>query len=106
MIGYLVKKAVETILFFRYCFWKIIVISAGGRLGNGARIYEQVKLITGKGRPLFIGDNVSFLQGVIISASESGKFIIGDNVYIGEYSVLASNQEIVIDERQPPEDWL
>jgi len=98
MIGRLIKIYIESILFFRYWFWKIIVHFAGGKIGKRVRIYDHVKLITRKGRPLFIGDNVSILCGVVISTSESGRFTIGNNVYIGEYSVLSSNEEIIIED--------
>jgi acetyltransferase-like isoleucine patch superfamily enzyme len=33
---------------------------------------------------------------VVISTSEKGRIFIGNNVYLGEYSVLTSNEEIEI----------
>jgi acetyltransferase-like isoleucine patch superfamily enzyme len=55
-----------------------------------------VKMALKRGCPITIGDNVSIEKGVVMSTSETGKISIGNNVYVGEYSVLTSNQEIEI----------
>jgi acetyltransferase-like isoleucine patch superfamily enzyme len=38
------------------------------------------------------------MQGGIISTAQRGKVCIGNNVYIGEYSLITSNDEIVIED--------
>jgi acetyltransferase-like isoleucine patch superfamily enzyme len=83
-------------LYLRYLFWKIFLKINGGSLGKNVKIYEGVKLASHRECPIYIGDHVSIEKGVIISTSESGKISIGNNVYIGEYSVLTSNAEIEI----------
>jgi len=83
-------------LICRYYLWKVILKRYGGSLGKGVRIYGGVRLVTHPGSPIHIGDQVAIERGVIISTSDKGRFRIGNNVYIGEYSVLASNEEIEI----------
>jgi len=68
------------------------------RFRNQRRTHGGVKLAFKKGCPINIGNNVSLEKGVVVSTSERGKIIIGNNVYIGEYSVLTSNEEIEIDD--------
>jgi acetyltransferase-like isoleucine patch superfamily enzyme len=51
-----------------------------------------------KNRPIHIGDNVKIMQGVIISTAQQGKITIGNGVYIGEYSVITSNEQIIIED--------
>ena len=98
MLGKLIRLYINIGLKYRYYLWKIILTINGGQIGKNVRIYSQVKLVSHKGRPIRIGDNVTILQGVIISTAESGRFNIGNDVYIGEYSVLASNEEIIIED--------
>lgn len=80
----------------RYFFWKILIKSSGGCLGRHLTIYEQVRINSGNPRSIFIGDNVRMLRGVTVSTYKSGKIFIGNNVHIGEYSIVASNKEIAI----------
>jgi acetyltransferase-like isoleucine patch superfamily enzyme len=55
-------------------------------------------LASNKKRPIHIGNNVKIMQGVIISTAQKGKVCIGNDVYIGEYSVITSNGEIIIED--------
>ena len=83
---------------YHYYFWKLILRLRGGALGKNVTVYSGVKLSSGKDRPINIGDNVKIMQGVIISTSQKGKITIGNNVYIDEYSVITSNEEILIED--------
>ncbi len=82
----------------RYYFWKIILYFNGSSLGKNVTIQAHVKLVSNRDRPIYIGDNVKIMQGVIISTAQKGKVCIGSNVYIGEYSVITSNKEIRIED--------
>jgi acetyltransferase-like isoleucine patch superfamily enzyme len=68
----------------------------GGSVGKNVKIFEGVKMALKKGCPITIGDDVSLEKGVVISTSERGKISIGNNVYVGEYSLITSNEEIEI----------
>jgi acetyltransferase-like isoleucine patch superfamily enzyme len=68
----------------------------GGYIGKNVKIYEGVKLALKRGCPIHIGDDVSLEKGVVLSTSERGRVTVGNRVYIGEYSVITSNEEIEI----------
>jgi len=96
MLGKVLRLLIYFNLYLRYLFWKIFLKVNGGSLGKNVNIYEGVKLASRRECPIHIGDRVSIEKGVIISTSGSGKISTGNNVYIGEYCVLTSNQEIEI----------
>lgn len=97
----MVNKIVSFLYFqvgckLRYYFWKIFLKSSGGHLGRYLIIYEQVRINSGNPKSIFIGDNVQMLRGVTVSTYKSGKISIGNNVHIGEYSIVTSNKEIIV----------
>jgi len=98
MINAIIKFYMNLGFFTRYYLWKCILYFRGGSIGRNVKIFPLVKIVSNKDRIIEIGDNVTIMQGVIISTSASGKCTIGNNVYIGEYSVLTSNCEITIED--------
>ncbi len=94
----LLKFVIKIGHFSRYYFWKSILYFTGGSLGRNVTIHSHVKLASNKNRPIHIGDNVKIMQGVIISTAQKGKVYIGNDVYIGEYSVITSNKEVIIED--------
>lgn len=96
MLGRVIRWVVSFNLGLRYLFWKMIFKMNGGAIGKKVRIFEGVKMALKRGCPILIGDRVSLQKGVVLSTSESGKIRIGNDVYIGEYSVITSNGEIDI----------
>ncbi len=96
MLGKIFRLLICFNLYLRYLFWKTILRIRGGSMGKNVKIFEGVKMASKRGCPITIGDNASIEKGVVMSTSETGKISIGRNVYIGEYSVLTSNQEIEI----------
>jgi len=96
MLGGMIRIVISVNLSLRSLFWRTLLRINGGSIGKNVKIYEGVKLASRRGCPINIGDNVSIEKGVVISTSEKGKIEIGDHVYLGEYSILTSNQEIEI----------
>lgn len=96
MLGRVIGTFIYVTLSLRSLFWRIILKVNGGGIGKEVRIYEGVKLASKRGCPIRLGDHVSLEKGVVLSTSERGKIKIGNHVYIGEYSILTSNEEIEI----------
>ncbi|MEW6170187.1 MAG: acyltransferase [Candidatus Omnitrophota bacterium] len=76
----------------RYLFWKLIVTSLGGKVGKNVIFYEGVR-INGK---VIIRDNVRILRNVTISTDGAGVIFIGNNVHIGEGTIIFSRLRIEI----------
>lgn len=76
----------------RYLFWKLIVTSLGGKVGRNVIFYEGVR-INGK---VIIADNVRILRNVTISTDGVGIISIGNNVHIGEGTIIFSRLRIEI----------
>lgn len=98
MFNKLIRFVVKIENFSRYYFWRAILYFNGSSLGRNVTIHRHVKLASQKNRPIHIGDNVKIMQGVIISTAQEGKVSIGSDVYIGEYSIITSNKEIIIED--------
>jgi len=92
----MIQWVINICLFRRYWFWRLIVPALGGKLGKGVQIYEGVKLYLTRTAGIFIGNNCLLQKGAVLSASDAGKIILHDHVYVGEYSVIQSKQEIEI----------
>ncbi|NIA21011.1 MAG: acyltransferase [Anaerolineaceae bacterium] len=83
--------------FARLMFWRLVLrLRGGGSIGRGCKFQSGVVLASARGRPILIGDKVQLMRGVVLSTSETGKIVLEDNVYIGEYGVVTSNAEIRI----------
>ena len=80
----------------RYLFWKLIIVSYGGKIGRGVKFYEGVRLVCNQPGAISIGDNVRILRNVTIATCGSGKIFIGNNVHIGESTIIQSGDGITI----------
>ena len=83
----------------RYLFWKVIITSSGGRIGNNVKIYEGVRIVLGNPGSIDIGSNVRLLRNATIGTSGSGKIHIGNGVHIGEGTIIYSDLEISINDK-------
>lgn len=94
----LIGMIVQGILLLRYWFWRLVLQAYGGALGSGTRIYEGVKIYLTQESPVLIGRNCTLQKGVVLAASDRGKIILRDHVYLGEYVVLSSKAEVEVGE--------
>jgi acetyltransferase-like isoleucine patch superfamily enzyme len=86
----------NTVSFLRFIFWKTLIGFLGGELGEGTRIYENVKIYSAPGASIKIGKNSALQKGVVLAASDGGKLTLGENVYLGEYVVISARGQIEI----------
>lgn len=77
----------------RYVFWKLLITAMEGKVGRNVKFYEGVRF---NGRNIVIGDNVKILPSVTISTLGLGRIFIGDNVTIGEGTIIFSGLEVKI----------
>jgi acetyltransferase-like isoleucine patch superfamily enzyme len=82
--------------FFRYWFWKIVIHSMGGKVGNSVRFYGGVRIVGNSSDAVTIGDDVRILRGVTMSTTSQGKIRIGNKVHIGEGTIIFSDFRIDI----------
>jgi len=92
----LIGLALKLMNFCRVTFWRLVVALRGGRIGRGCRFQPGVCLACRPGHPILIGDGVQLMRGVVLSTSATGRIVLGDRVYVGEYAVITSNAEICI----------
>ena len=82
--------------FFRYWFWKILIHSMGGKVGNNVKFYGGVRIVGNSLDAVTIGDDVHILRGATISTTPAGKIMIGDRVHIGEGTIIFGGLSIKI----------
>lgn len=81
----------------RYGLWRRILGSSGGTLGGGGFIYEGVRIVQGLRGSIHIGCSVRLLRSVTLNTlPPSGCLAIGDNVHIGEGTMVSSHSRIEI----------
>jgi len=81
----------------RCWLWHQFLKSAGGTLGEGAVIYEGVRIIQGHPDSIQIGRGVRLLRNVTLNTLlPKGRLIIGNNVHIGEGTMVTSHERIEI----------
>lgn len=92
----MIHMASAFLAWMRTFFWKTIVSFGGGSIGVGTRIYEGAKIYSAPEARVFIGKNCALQQGTVLAASGKGQLVIGDNVYLGEYTIISSRGRIEI----------
>ena len=74
--------------------WRLVLALRGGRLGRRCSIAPHVRIESGRGRPIVLGDGVRLLRGVVLSTAAGGRIALEDRVYIGEYGTVRSAAEV------------
>lgn len=92
----MVQFVVNLLLFFRYCFWKVLIGLRGGSIGKGTAIYERVKIFCTQRSPVFVGERSVLQTGAILASAENGRIELGKRTYLGEYTVLSAKMGIKI----------
>ena len=75
----------------RYWFWKLMIHSMGGTIGRDVKFYGGVRIVGNAPDGIRIGNGVRILRNVTMSTTPNGKIHIGDNVHIGEGTILFSD---------------
>ena len=78
---------------------KLRIVAIGGEVGVRLSADPRVRLITSKGAKLCLGDRVSLGTGVIISLGGAAKVVIGHDVRITHYTLIAAESSLQIADR-------
>jgi acetyltransferase-like isoleucine patch superfamily enzyme len=71
---------------------EIVLRMQGGTVGKGTKMFSGVRV--NKPKNINIGDNVALNKGVIVDTSGVTKIIIHDDVIIGPYTVIRSDNHV------------
>ena len=80
----------------RVALWRFVLARRGGRVGRGCKMDKGVRLDCRPGHPILLADGVRLMRGVVLVTVPSGRIVLEENVYVGEYGVLASRAGIHI----------
>lgn len=70
------------------------LVCKGVRFGRHLHLEGPIEVASGKSVQL--GDNVRFGKGVYLGAWSTGKLVMGDNCYIGRWSIILAHQSVII----------
>jgi len=70
--------------------WRLALALRGGRIGRRCAIAPRVRIESGRGRPIILGDGVRLQRGVVLSTAAGGRIALEDRVYVGEYGTVRS----------------
>ena len=82
--------------FFRRLFWKIMLRADGGQIGKNFSCYSHVVFMQNTPGSIRIGDNFRVLRNCTLNTIENGQLEIGNNVYIGESTLISAYSHIRI----------
>ena len=80
----------------RRAFWKFVICRDGGIIGKNFCCFAQVALMQSTKGAFKFGDNLRVLRNCTLNTIENGQLEIGDNVYIGEASIISAYTKITI----------
>ncbi len=90
----MIGLALRIVGWLRATAWRAALALRGGRMGPGCTVQMGVVLASGRGRPIEIGRGVRLMRGAVLSTSTSGRIVLEDGVYVGEYGVITSRAAI------------
>jgi len=83
----------------RRALWQTILSSAGGRLDRGAMLYEGIRIVQGHPGSIRIGKRLRMLRNATINTlPPSGQILIGNNVHIGEGTMITAHSRVEIED--------
>jgi acetyltransferase-like isoleucine patch superfamily enzyme len=77
---------------------KLKIMASGGRVGRRLSVGRGVHVFASHGAKILIGDRVSLGTGVILSVGKA-TFDVGNDVYIGHYTIIGAELSIAIGDR-------
>lgn len=83
----------------RSTYWKLLIESRGGTVGNGFEIRKNAHIHLPQGSSLKIGANVTIAEGAFVAIGHNGSLVIDEGVFISRYSTVVANQEVTIGAR-------
>ncbi len=78
--------------------FKLKIMASGGRVGRHLSVGRGVHVFASRDAKILIGDRVSLGTGVILSVGKA-TFDIGNDVYIGHYTIIGAELSIAIGDR-------
>lgn len=85
-LGFLIRRA----------FWKTVIQIDGGSIGKNFCCFGQVALMQSSRGAIRIGNDFKILRNATINTIEKGFIEIGDNVHVGESSMITAYQKVKI----------
>jgi acetyltransferase-like isoleucine patch superfamily enzyme len=96
MLGLLKFFYMDAGFILRRLFWKIIIQMDGGLIGRNFCCYGQVVLMQTTPASLHIGNNFRILRNATVNTIEKGRIEIGNNVHVGEGTIISAHHLIRI----------
>jgi acetyltransferase-like isoleucine patch superfamily enzyme len=78
---------------------KLKIMASGGRVGRHLSVGRGVHVFASHDAKILIGDRVSLGTGVILIVGSKATFDVGNDVYVGHYTLIGAELSIVIGER-------
>lgn len=78
---------------------KLRLIASGGRAGRRLSVGHGVRIAAAHDAKIRIGDNVSLQAGVILSVGSKAIFDVGNDVYVGHYTLIGVQNSVTIGNR-------
>jgi acetyltransferase-like isoleucine patch superfamily enzyme len=75
---------------------KMRLMASGGRVGRRLSAGRGVRIRAAHDAKIRIGDHVSLASGVILSVGSKATFDVGNDVYVGHYTLIGAEHSIII----------
>ena len=84
---------------FRGLAFKLRLMASGGRVGSRLSVGHGVRITAAHDAQIRIGDRVSLQAGVILSVGSKATFDVGNDVYVGHYTLIGVEHSITVGDR-------
>jgi acetyltransferase-like isoleucine patch superfamily enzyme len=79
--------------------FKLKIMASGGRVGRRPSVGRGVHVSAAHDAKILIGDRVSLGTGVILIVGSKATFDVGNDVYVGHYTLIGAELSIAIGDR-------